>query len=264
GGSGGGHMAHMMAAKYPDLWAGVSAWVSITNIATWHGENQGYAPGVEACTGGKPGDSPEVDWEYFRRSPVNFIANALNLAMDIHHGRDDKSVPYHHSVDSYNKLKEAGSTKATLDVFDGGHEFKVESAVEWLAKQVKDDTPPAHLDLTTDEAKSYYYATLVPAEEMKPGRCTIRIREDKEIDITADSLKGLRLDWGAMGVGAKEAHLNVRKVTNPMKLHVENIAIAEIECGKKIARTWEIDEQEKTLTIDVDPTVAPVTYVLKQ
>ncbi|NOZ20411.1 MAG: prolyl oligopeptidase family serine peptidase, partial [Planctomycetes bacterium] len=30
GGSGGGHMAHMMAAKYPDLWAGVSAWVSIT------------------------------------------------------------------------------------------------------------------------------------------------------------------------------------------------------------------------------------------
>ena len=36
GGSGGGHMALMMAQAAPELWAGVSAWVPISDLAAWH------------------------------------------------------------------------------------------------------------------------------------------------------------------------------------------------------------------------------------
>ena len=53
GGSGGGHMALMMAAYAPKLWKGVSSWVPITDLAAWRTQNPNYQRHVEACCGGK-------------------------------------------------------------------------------------------------------------------------------------------------------------------------------------------------------------------
>jgi dipeptidyl aminopeptidase/acylaminoacyl peptidase len=55
GGSGGGHMALMIAGNAPLRWRGVSVWVPITDLAAWHGENVDYAPHIAACVGGGTG-----------------------------------------------------------------------------------------------------------------------------------------------------------------------------------------------------------------
>ncbi|MFO1440183.1 MAG: prolyl oligopeptidase family serine peptidase [Verrucomicrobiaceae bacterium] len=53
--SGGGHMAMLMAGRHPELWAGVSAWCGIVDIAQWHrehvkdGKPDRYAQNIEAA-----------------------------------------------------------------------------------------------------------------------------------------------------------------------------------------------------------------------
>ena len=85
GQSGGGHMALMMAARAPHVWAGVSAWVPITDLAAWHTEltrKQAYAKQLEQICGGSPG-TPEADRQYRARSPLFHLAAARGLPIDI-------------------------------------------------------------------------------------------------------------------------------------------------------------------------------------
>ena len=200
GASGGGHMAQIMAGKYPHVWAAVTAWVGISDLRKWQAENKGYAPGVHACTGGRPGDSPEVDWEYLRRSPVTFIQNASNTWLDIQHGRHDKSVAFHHSVDSYGLVSQVPGHRARLTVFDGGHTIKYGLALNWLAAKVRDRKPPRTLWLTTDEAKAYFYAHLTPAAPRRLGMCRIEIEEGPTLAIEVKGLMELRIDTAAAGL----------------------------------------------------------------
>jgi dipeptidyl aminopeptidase/acylaminoacyl peptidase len=70
--SGGGMAALQVLAKAPGLWAGVSAWVPISDLATWHTEtkarNLHYTPQIEASCGGAPGANAAVDFQYWNRS----------------------------------------------------------------------------------------------------------------------------------------------------------------------------------------------------
>lgn len=111
GSSGGGHMALMMAARAPQLWAGVSAWVPISDLAAWHTESltrqQHYAGMLVACCGGPP--SPHTEAEYRRRSPLFHLTAAKGLPLDINAGIHDGhtgSVPVSQSVRAFNVLAE--------------------------------------------------------------------------------------------------------------------------------------------------------------
>lgn len=114
GNSGGGHMALVMAARAPEVWAGVSAWSAITDLAAWHRESvqfgNRYAKDLENVCGGAPGASPEVDREYRERSSRWFLGNAKGLPVDIGVGIHDGytgSVPVHHGLWAFNALAEA-------------------------------------------------------------------------------------------------------------------------------------------------------------
>ena len=111
--SGGGHMALVMAAHSPKNWAAVSAWVGISDLTAWHGETQHagrlYWQDVEASVGGAPGSSAEVDEQFRLRSPIHFMANAVDVPLDINtgvHDGHDGSVPIHHSIDAFNVIAE--------------------------------------------------------------------------------------------------------------------------------------------------------------
>jgi pimeloyl-ACP methyl ester carboxylesterase len=120
GASGGGHMTMLMAGRYPRRWKAASAWVGISDLVSWHQKHRGsrYGNMIEACCGGLPGDSPEVDQQYHDRSPIHFITAARNLPIDLLAGADDGhtgSVPIRHSIDAFNKIAEANGTPAVTE-----------------------------------------------------------------------------------------------------------------------------------------------------
>jgi len=132
GGSGGGHMALMVAGDDPLRWRGVSAWVPITDLAAWHGENVDYAPHLAACMGGKPGSNAEVDREYRERSPLPLAKRLASATLSLHHGRHDTIVHYRQSWELARELEKQGAERFYFEIFNGGHEIHYEKAFHWF------------------------------------------------------------------------------------------------------------------------------------
>lgn len=115
GGSGGGHMALLMAGRHPELFAGAYAACPITDIARWRDESDkklypGYARMIESACGGTPEEKPQ---EYARRSPLTWIKGAREAGLPVsiitgirdgHKRKNGGSVPVGHSIRAYNLL----------------------------------------------------------------------------------------------------------------------------------------------------------------
>lgn len=119
GSSGGGHMTLLMAGYYPERFSAVSAWVPITDLAAWnefHSQSEPigkYAKNVRDCCGGVPGDSEEVDTEYRKRSPNDYLDRVGELPVDIAAGIHDGhtgSVPISHSLNAFNVIAKSHGT----------------------------------------------------------------------------------------------------------------------------------------------------------
>ena len=112
GGSGGGHMALLMAGRHPEIWAGVVAACPISDVGRWHAEtsamtngNARYARMLEAVCGGTPRERPD---EYRHRSPVTWLVAATGVPIliqtGIHDGHRGNSVPVGHAIRAFNCL----------------------------------------------------------------------------------------------------------------------------------------------------------------
>jgi len=117
--SGGGHMAMMMAAFHPERFSAASAWVGISDLEAWYNfhakltEKDHYARMTEACCGGPPGLSAEVDLQYLSRSPIHFLQHAADLPLDFNAGITDGktgSVPIQHTLNAFNVIALARQT----------------------------------------------------------------------------------------------------------------------------------------------------------
>lgn len=124
GASGGGHAALLMAGRAPKTWAGVSAWVGISDLRAWHAEctvrNLGYAGQIARACGGPPGASPKVDEEYRRRSPLAWLKNAKDVVpLDINAGILDGhkgSVPISQSLRAFNAVADVKARISDADI----------------------------------------------------------------------------------------------------------------------------------------------------
>jgi pimeloyl-ACP methyl ester carboxylesterase len=114
GTSGGGYHCLVMAGRHPELFAGISAWASISDLKAWYHENlksgRRYWSDIVKSCGGKPGDSPAVDEQYRKRSPLHYLKNAkgrvpLHIATGITDGHNG-SVPISHSLLAFNEVSE--------------------------------------------------------------------------------------------------------------------------------------------------------------
>jgi pimeloyl-ACP methyl ester carboxylesterase len=116
GGSGGGHMALLMAGTHPEIWAGCVAFCPITDLARWHadsmlkhpGRSRNYARMMEkACRG-----NPRMKFhEYKSRSPLTYLEAAKNAKVPVYIGTGihdgwKGSVPVGHSIRAFNVLAE--------------------------------------------------------------------------------------------------------------------------------------------------------------
>ena len=110
--SGGGHASMLMAGRAPEVWAGVSAWCGISDIAQWHSDCKGtkfgrYANHIEKALGGAPSKGTKYLKDAQHRSPVKWLHNAKDVHLDINHGIHDGrtgSVPFTHSLHAWNAI----------------------------------------------------------------------------------------------------------------------------------------------------------------
>ena len=107
-------MALALAHSAPEVWAGVSSWVPLVDLAAWHTETKAagrhYWKEIEAVCGGPPGESAEVDAEYRARSPLLHLAKAKDVSIDLNVGIHDGhtgSIPVAHSLLAFNVIAEA-------------------------------------------------------------------------------------------------------------------------------------------------------------
>ena len=167
GTSGGGHMSMLMAGYHPDRFSAVSAWVGISDLAAWHrfhapeGKSKNYALLMEACLGGSPGASQQVDAEYRSRSPLFFLHRAQDLPIDIAAGVEDGhlgSVPVRHSLLAFNVLARQHQVPEVSEV---------EMQQLWDWKRLKKPQPG---DTSAD---STYGRDLLLRRQAGPSRVTI-------------------------------------------------------------------------------------------
>lgn len=131
GGSGGGHMALMMAGFCPEYFKAIASFVPITDLNAWNEQNEKYSPHILACCSN---DTEEMR----KRSPMSYIDTIAKANVKIFHGKYDPIVPYTHSLNIYNKIFEKyPNCQVYLDIFDGGHELDKEAAMYWILSQYK-------------------------------------------------------------------------------------------------------------------------------
>ncbi len=124
--SGGGHATQLLAGRTPEIWAGISSWCGISDIAAWHRQTKEagrgkYAKDIEGALGGPP-DTPERRADAAHRSPLTWLENAKSVPLDINHGINDGrsgSVPFTHSLEAWNAVVPADEQLApeTIDRF---------------------------------------------------------------------------------------------------------------------------------------------------
>jgi dienelactone hydrolase len=113
GWSGGGYLGLLLAGRAPEIWAGVSAWVPISDLNAWYEESKRlgtkYVSHIVASCGGSPtGDSPAAE-ECRKRSALTYLERARGVAIDINHGINDgrnnnDPVPISQSLRAFNLL----------------------------------------------------------------------------------------------------------------------------------------------------------------
>lgn len=107
--SGGGHASLLSVGRAPAIWAGVSAWAPINDIAQWYDETANrklaYASHIESASGGVPHPGTAAAEQARLRSPSTYLKNARGVPLDINAGIHDGhagSVPVSHSLNAFN------------------------------------------------------------------------------------------------------------------------------------------------------------------
>lgn len=168
GASGGGHMTLLTAARHPELWAAVSAWVPITDLTAWHEEcaarGLGYADNLEQVCGGPPGAAPEVDRQYRERSSLPILGALAGVPVDLNAGIHDGhsgSVPVSHTLRAFGALAAANRRPAAA------------LSPEQLARFVEEERVPAELALEREDDPLYGDKPVLFRRTAGPARVTI-------------------------------------------------------------------------------------------
>lgn len=133
--SGGGHASLLMAGRAPELWAGVSAWCGISDIAMWHEQCSdtkfaNYAEHIEKALGDAPSLTSNHVGRAYNRSPIAWLRKAGGVPLDINHGITDGrtgSVPFTHSLKAWNAVV-PGKFRMADDLIEAFYESQLPPA----------------------------------------------------------------------------------------------------------------------------------------
>lgn len=173
----GGQIAAVTSAKFPRLFAAVFDNKGPSDMARWYPENTTFHQDWmerECHMGGVPKTPAENPFCYQRRSGVNFASNFVHIPISLTHSISDTLVPIHHSRDLRDAINRFGPDwpavlfeEASHDpLIDGGsacgyHCYEPDPlAVLSFLEQFVLNTIPTHINVTTDESKSYHWMNL--------------------------------------------------------------------------------------------------------
>ena len=164
GASGGGYASLLMAGRAPEVWAGVSAWVPISDLAKWHTETSKrklrYASEIEKSIGGEPTPGSKAAAEAKKRSAITYLKRAKDVNLDINAGITDGhngSVPISHTLEVFNVLADP----------------KDRLGAEWIAEFVKTAKVPEALSGQAPEDVSYGKKAVLFRRQSGAARVTI-------------------------------------------------------------------------------------------
>lgn len=250
GDSGGGHMTLLMAGKHPDLWTAVAAWCPVTDFRDWWALDTGYSRNIEAVTGGSFGDSPEVDFEYTRRSPRTFMTNLAHLPVLFGHGDGDPVIPVDQSWATYRELKRVPAHRTVFYSWGAGHTGLQGFGLDWCVEQTRSLPPLPELHLVTDESKSYAWADLQMADETRLATADI-VRGEDALSVATSNLSGLALQMNALPLPEGGTTVAVRNDL-PLTLTLEGIpAGATMTCEGGWATVQQ--QSDEALVLSVQP-----------
>jgi poly(3-hydroxybutyrate) depolymerase len=115
--SGGGYMTLLLAGRHPQPWAAASAWVPISNLATWYraGANNDYRTMMRQCFGGPPDANDSLHAEYQTRSPLRYLSRASAVPLELAAGLEDSVVPMRQTVDAFGVLAKAAGERPVTE-----------------------------------------------------------------------------------------------------------------------------------------------------
>ena len=194
GGSGGGHMALLMAGRHPEIWAGVSAWCPISDIVAWFKfhKGRGYGLHISQNLGGNPLKDAAIKAEAMKRSPVAYLHRAKDIPVDIATGIHDGhkgSVPVSHTLNAFNCIV------SEKDRF----------SAEEIAFIDAKEAIPAHLP-KPEHDPSYGSRTVLLRRVSGNSRVTIfegahHIIGNAGVAWLARQVKGAKADWSVPAAG---------------------------------------------------------------
>ncbi len=159
----GGGIATTMAAKYPDVFAGVLEYAGPSDYAAWYVDRGDIRVELEREFSG----GPVNNFEYRRRSSRALASNLQYVPVRIVHGTADDRVPYAHSQTLYEAMAQfydPSQHNKELVTHAGGHTDFVPGVsgndLAFLAQHDNDGPTPTELHIITDEGKSYYWLSV--------------------------------------------------------------------------------------------------------
>jgi dienelactone hydrolase len=176
----GGQGGVVTAAKFPHLFAAAFDNKGPTDMVVWYDEQVAFYPeGAgrdvvkwmrrECHIDGQLKTPAQNPFCYQRRSGLNFASNYIHVPISVTHSLVDALVPYHHSPDLVAAINSNGPDQ-TATVFadtvigptctDGGanhcYEPDPDDVLDFLEPYALNNDP-THINITTDESKSYYW-----------------------------------------------------------------------------------------------------------
>ena len=177
----GGQASVIIAAKFPHLFAAVFDNKGPTDMDEWYDEQVNYygsssatavsAMREECHIGGVPKTPTENPFCYQRRSGINFAGNYIHIPISMTHSTSDALVPVHHSRDMRDAINSHGPDRlsalfedTTVTCAPDYHCYEPDPAdvLDFLDPFRLHDNP-THVNITTDESKSFHWMNLVQA-----------------------------------------------------------------------------------------------------
>jgi len=225
----GGMLGMLLAAKHPDLFAGVVAGQGISDLKAWVAESPQFRAPVEQECGAY---APATAFDYARRSALNYAPNLQYVPLIMWHGTNDTWVPPTQSEALYTAVARLNRFQEPVHWLAGAPHCPLNYPPAWECDQLQYlvngceggmNLPTRfypHLTLVTDEAGPLFWLTPTPRTPGQFAQITADIH-DTLLTVTAQHVAQLTIDTALLPPGTTIARCKVR-TDAPLALRLVN------------------------------------------